>query len=115
MFIESVKMLKTVKAGKKIYLEGAVLRPPLPKEIQDEIIYNTGTVHVIGMPQKMTRQELFDMVSKPEMKTPDLRAKQLMIETETQTQTKVAEPTPPKPKPAKKLLVQRGRKPRGKK
>ena len=111
MYIESVKMLKTIKAGKKIFLEGAVMKPPLPKEILDEIIYNTGSVHVVGMPQKLTRQEVYDMVSTPEMKTPDLRAKQLLIETQTQGVTKVAAPEPPAPpKPPKKLLVQRQKK-----
>ena len=106
MYIESVKMLKTVKAGKRIFLEGAVMQPPLPKEILDEIIHNTGTVHVIGMPQKLTKQQIYDMVSVPEMKTPDLRAKQLLIETQTQTTTKAVGPEPA-PKPVKKLLVQR--------
>jgi hypothetical protein len=108
MYIESVKMLKTIKAGKKIFLEGAVMKPPLPKEILDEIIYNTGTVHVVGLPAKLTRQQVYDMVSTPEMKTPDLRAKQLLIETQTQGSTQVVnpEPLPPALKP-KKLLVQR--------
>jgi hypothetical protein len=110
MYIESVRMLKTIKAGKKIFLEGAVMKPPLPKEILDEIIYNTGSVHVVGMPSKMTRQQVYDMVSTPEMKTPDLRAKQLLIETQTQTVTKVVAPEPAPPKPPKKLLVQRQRK-----
>lgn len=108
MYIESVKMLKTMKAGKRIFLEGAVLKPPLPKEILDEIIYNTGTVHVNGMPSKLTRQQVYDMVSTPEMRTPDLRVKQLLIETQTQGVTKAVAPEPPAPpKPIKKLLVQR--------
>ena len=111
MYIESVKMLKTIKAGKKIFLEGAVMKPPLPKEILDEIILNTGSVHVVGMPQKLTRQEVYDMVSTPEMKTPDLRVKQLLIETQTQGVTKVTPPEPPAPpKLPKKLLVQRQKK-----
>jgi hypothetical protein len=109
MFIESVKMLKTVKANKKIFLEGAVLRPPLPKEILDEIIYNTGTVHVVGLPQRLTKEQVYNLVSVPEMKTPDLRAKQLLIETQTQSSTTVVEPEPA-PKPPKKLLVQRRKK-----
>lgn len=105
MYIESVKMLKTVKAGKRIFLEGAVLKPPLPKEILDEIINSTGSVHVTGLPPRATKQQIFDMISTPEMKTPDLRAKQLLIETQTQGVTNVAvEPAPQKPK---KLLVQR--------
>lgn len=106
MYIESVKMLKTVKAGKRIFMEGAVLQPPLPKEILDEIINNTGTVYVAGMPQKMTKQERYDFVYTPEMKTPDLRQKQLIAETETQGQTKIVEPAPA-PGTSKKLLVQR--------
>ena len=111
MYIESVRMLKTIKAGKKIFLEGAVMKPPLPKEILDEIIYNTGSVHVVGMPSKLTRQQVYDMVSTPEMKTPDLRAKQLLIETQTQGATKAVAPEPPAPpKPPKKLLVQRQKK-----
>ena len=111
MYIESVRMLKTIKAGKKIFLEGAVMKPPLPKEILDEIIYNTGSVHVVGMPSKLTRQQVYDMVSTPEMKTPDLRAKQLLIETQTQGVTKAVTPEPPAPpKPPKKLLVQRQKK-----
>jgi len=112
MFIESVKMLKTLKAGKRIFLEGAVLKPPLPKEILDEIICNTGSVHVVGAPQRMTRQQVYDMVSTPEMKTPDLRAKQLLAETQTQGSTQVVtEPSEPAAplKPVKKLLVQRKR------
>jgi hypothetical protein len=111
MYIESVRMLKTIKAGKKIFLEGAVMKPPLPKEILDEIIYNTGSVHVVGLPAKLTRQQVYDMVSTPEMKTPDLRAKQLLVETQTQTVTKAVAPEPlAPPKPPKKLLVQRQRK-----
>jgi len=110
MYIESVRMLKTIKAGKRIFLEGAVMKPPLPKEILDEIIYNTGSVHVVGMPSKLTRQQVYDMVSTPEMRTPDLRAKQLLIETQTQTVTKAVAPEPAAPKPPKKLLVQRQRK-----
>ena len=86
------------------------MKPPLPKEILDEIIYNTGSVHVVGMPSKLTRQQVYDMVSTPEMKTPDLRAKQLLIETQTQTVTKVVAPEPAAPKHPKKLLVQRQRK-----
>lgn len=110
MFIESVKMLKTLKAGKRIFLEGAVISPPLPKEILDEIIQNTGTVHVIGAPahRKFTKQEVFSLVSTPEMKTPDLRAKQLMVETQTQSLTTVVAPEP-EAKPVKKLLVQRNK------
>lgn len=107
MFIESVRMLKTLKAGDRIFLEGAVLKPPLPKEILDEIIHNTGNVHVVGLPQKLTKQQIFDMVSTPEMKTPDLRAKQLLIETQTQTSTQVVTTKPEAPQPKKKLLVQR--------
>jgi len=110
MYIESVRMLKTIKAGKKIFLEGAVMKPPLPKEILDEIIYNTGSVHVVGMPSKLTRQQVYDMVSTPEMKTPDLRTRQLLIETQTQTVTKAVAPELVVPKPPKKLLVQRQRK-----
>ncbi len=107
MYIESVKMLKTVKAGKRIFLEGAVLKPPLPKEILDEIIYNTGTVHVVGLPQKMTKQQFFDIVSTPEMKTPDLREKQLLIETQTQGSTQIIPPESEPAQKTKKLLVQR--------
>lgn len=116
MYIESVKMLKTVKAGKKIFMEGVVLTPPLPKEILDEIILNTGTVHVVGAPPKPTKKKVFDMVSVPEMRTPDLRAKQLEVETQTQQTTKVVVETKPEPEPPKKpkkLLVQRNK--RGKK
>lgn len=111
MYIESVRLLKTLKAGKRIFLEGAVLKPPLPKEILDEIIYNTGSVHVNGLPERMTRQQVYDMISTPEMKTPDLRAKQLLIETQTQGSTQVvSEPPAAAPlKPVKKLLVQRKR------
>jgi len=107
MYIESVKMLKTIKAGKRIFLEGAVMKPPLPKEILDEIIYNTGTVHVVGLPARLTRQQVYDMVSTPEMKTPDLRAKQLLIETQTQGSTQVVNPEPAPTQKPKKLLVQR--------
>lgn len=107
-YIESVKMLKTVKAGKRIFLEGAVLVPPLPKEILDEIIHNTGTVHVVGAPQKEAQKMAYDMVSKPEMKTPDLRVKQILKETQTQGSTTITETVPLKPAKTK-LLVQRSK------
>jgi hypothetical protein len=110
MYIESVKLLKTLKAGKRIWLEGVVLRPPLPKEILDEILYNTGTVHVVGMPEKLVRKEIHDMISKPEMKTPDLKLKTLVAETNTsQTVTEAVTPPPAASQQPKKLLVVRGR------
>jgi hypothetical protein len=109
MYIESVKLLKTLKAGKRIWLEGVVLKPPLPKEILDEILYNTGTVHVVGMPEKLARKEIYDMISKPEMKTPDLKLKSMVAETNTsQIVTEAVTPPPALPQP-KKLLVVRGR------
>jgi hypothetical protein len=111
MFIERVKILKTLKCGKKIYLAGVVLSPPLPNEILDEIIHNTGTVHAEGLPAKATKKEILDFVSKPEMKTPDLKERQALAETNTSQATTKIEPDPA---PPKKLLVKR-KAPTGKK
>jgi len=68
-----VKMLKTLKAGKKIWLEGEVLNSPLPTEILIEIKLRRGTVLVLsGNAPPLPKVKHFDFVSEAEMKTPDL-------------------------------------------
>lgn len=45
--IEKVIIKRTLKAGKTVWEEGAVLKAPLPPDILEEIRLNTGTVGVI--------------------------------------------------------------------
>jgi hypothetical protein len=47
MEIERVRLNVTLKAGDKIWLEGEVLTSPLPLEIHQEILDNTGNVEVL--------------------------------------------------------------------
>ena len=55
MNIEKVRLNVTLKAGKKIWLEGEVLESPLPLEIHEEILRNTGTVKVLSSSEPSTR------------------------------------------------------------
>lgn len=47
MRIEKVRIKKTLKAGPQVWLEGAVLTPPLPPDILKEVDNQTGTVEVL--------------------------------------------------------------------
>jgi hypothetical protein len=111
MIIERVRIKKTLKWGKKVYWGGGVLKPPLPSEILDEIIHNTGTVHAEGLPEKFTKKDLVEFSYKPEMKTPDMveRALKAQVETNTQTTTKAGPEPEVAPEAPKKLLVRRGK------
>lgn len=68
-----VKILKTLKAGKKIWLEGEVLDSPLPTEILLEVKLRRGTVLVLsGNVPPLPEIKHVDYESKVKLKTPDL-------------------------------------------
>ena len=50
---ESVQLLVTLQAGKKVWVKGSVLEAPLPPEIMSEIRANTGTVKVLKVKQEV--------------------------------------------------------------
>ena len=49
---EPVRMVKTLKVGhgssQKIWLEGEIITPPLPTEILNELMRNSGICFVVG-------------------------------------------------------------------
>ena len=45
--MKKVRILKTLKSGQKIWLKGEVIHPPLPPDIEQELLLNTGTVEEI--------------------------------------------------------------------
>ncbi len=68
MDIEKVRLLVTLKAGKKVWLEGEVLESPLPLEIHEEITRNTGTVEVLNYSGGPSTEIVSKVISVPKFK-----------------------------------------------
>jgi hypothetical protein len=76
MSIETVKVLKSIKAGDLVYLEGEIFNAPdIPSDLLEEIRAGANTVEVVnrqGSPLPKVKHTKFDYESRPEMKTPDI-------------------------------------------
>lgn len=46
MVIESVKLVKTVKCGSKLWVRGSIVPAPIPQPLLNELRLKTGTVEV---------------------------------------------------------------------
>lgn len=70
MGIERVILLRTLKAGKSLWLEGTVLERPLPPDILKEVELGTGTVKVLHSTPNLpkVRRTEARVVSAPDFK-----------------------------------------------
>ena len=108
MTIESVKLLRSIKIGKKIWMEGVELKQPLPPEILEEIRLGNPNIQINGEPDPRASKVHYDLVSVPTFKSRESTRTTFEVFEEDPTGGVIIKkfdtiPEPP-PAPKKKLI-----------
>lgn len=69
--IESVKLKRSIKFGKKVWMEGVELKAPLPPEILNEIELGNPNIEILGRKKQSANSSVkIEHISKPVYKGP---------------------------------------------
>jgi len=101
MQIEKIKLLRTLKAGKKVWLEGEIISAPLPPDLLEEIHRGSEHIEILESQDLPVNEVVQSVVFKPEFK--DKIGNDVVTTTTTTTTAKVETPQPKK----KSRLVKR--------